>query len=48
MKLRVAVVYGGRTGEHEISLRSAESVLAALNPDRYEVSKFLIGKDGRW
>ena len=48
MKLRVAVVYGGRSGEHEISLRSAESIIAALDPDRYEVAKFLIGKDGRW
>ena len=48
MKLRVAVVYGGRSGEHEISLRSAESIIAALDPDRYQVSKFLIGKDGRW
>jgi D-alanine-D-alanine ligase len=48
MKTRVAVVYGGRSGEHEISLRSAESVMAAMNPQRYEISKFLIGKDGRW
>ena len=32
MKTRVAVVYGGRSGEHEISLRSAESVIAAMNP----------------
>jgi D-alanine-D-alanine ligase len=48
MKTRVAVVFGGRSGEHEISLRSAESVIAAMNPQRYEVTKFLIGKDGRW
>ena len=48
MKTRVAVVFGGRSGEHEISLRSAESVIAAMNPQRYEVVKFLIGKDGRW
>jgi D-alanine-D-alanine ligase len=48
MKTRVAVVFGGRSGEHEISLRSAESVIAAINPQRYEVMKFLIGKDGRW
>jgi len=31
MKIRVAVIYGGRSGEHEVSLRSAESVLAAMN-----------------
>src|SRR5580692_1622963 len=48
MKTRVAVVYGGRSGEHEISLRSAESVIAAMNPDRYEVIKFLIDKEGHW
>jgi D-alanine-D-alanine ligase len=48
MKTRVAVVYGGRSGEHEISLISAEAVIAALDPERYEVSRWLIGKDGRW
>ncbi len=48
MKTRVALVYGGRSGEHEISLRSADSVSAAMNPERYEVSRFLVGKDGRW
>jgi D-alanine-D-alanine ligase len=48
MKTRVAVIYGGRSGEHEISLRSAESVIAAINPERYEVIKFKIDKDGRW
>src|SRR3982751_1705727 len=48
MRTRVAVIYGGRSGEHEISLRSAESIIAALSSDKYEVSKFLIDKDGRW
>ena len=48
MKLRVAVVYGGRSGEHEVSLVSAESVIAAMNPERYEVIRYLIAKDGRW
>jgi D-alanine-D-alanine ligase len=48
VKLRVAVVYGGRTGEHEVSLRSAESIVAAMDPVRYEVQRILIGKDGRW
>jgi D-alanine-D-alanine ligase len=48
MKMRVAVVFGGRTGEHEISLRSAESVMAAMNPERYEVLRYRIGQDGRW
>ena len=48
MKTRVAVVYGGRSGEHEVSLRSARSVIDHLDPARYETSEFLIGKDGRW
>lgn len=48
MKLRVAVIYGGRSGEHEVSLRSAESVIAAMDPERYEVLRFFISKDGRW
>jgi D-alanine-D-alanine ligase len=47
-RLRVAVLYGGRSGEHEISLRSAESVLKALDPAKYEVEPILITKDGRW
>ena len=48
MKTKVAVVYGGRSGEHEISLRSAEAVMAAMNPARYEITRYLIGSDGRW
>ena len=48
MKIRVAVLYGGRSGEHEISLRSAESIIAALDPARYEVLRFFISKEGRW
>ncbi len=48
MKLRVAVVYGGRSGEHEISLRSAETVIKSLDPERYKVLHYLIDKEGRW
>jgi D-alanine-D-alanine ligase len=47
-KIRVAVLYGGRSGEHEVSVRSAESVIAAINPARYEVSRIFITPDGRW
>ena len=47
-KLRVAVLYGGRSGEHDISLRSAEAVIAALSPDKYEVSRYFISLEGRW
>ncbi len=48
MKTRVAVVYGGRSGEHEVSIRSAESIMAAMDPERYEVLKYFISKDGTW
>ena len=48
MKLRVAVLYGGRTGEHEVSVRSARAVLSALDPDRYEKIEYFIDRDGRW
>jgi D-alanine-D-alanine ligase len=47
-KLRVAVVAGGRSSEHEISLASARSVLQALDPARYETTTIAIGRDGRW
>jgi D-alanine-D-alanine ligase len=46
--VRVAVVAGGRSSEHEISVASARSVIAALDPDRYEVETIEIGRDGRW
>jgi D-alanine-D-alanine ligase len=42
------VIYGGRSGEHEVSLRSAESVIAAMDPEKYEIVRFFIGKDGKW
>ncbi len=45
---RVAVVMGGRSSEHEISLASARSVLEALDPERYETVAVEIGRDGRW
>src|SRR5262245_54766834 len=47
-RLRVGVLYGGRSGEHEISLRSAINVIRALRPSRYEVVPIAIGKRGRW
>ena len=47
-KLRLAVVYGGRSGEHEVSVRSAKSVLAALDAEKYEVSEYVISKEGKW
>ena len=47
-KLRVGVVFGGRSGEHEVSLASATSVLAALDPQKYDVVPIGIAPDGRW
>ncbi len=47
-KLRVAVVMGGRSSEHEISVTSARSVIAALDPARYDVRSIEISRDGRW
>ena len=48
MKTRVGVVYGGRTGEHEISLRSAKSVIEALDAEKYKVLHYVISKEGKW
>ena len=47
-KTRVALLFGGRSGEHEISVRSAESVKRALDPAKYDVLEFQISKDGKW
>ncbi|MCE7026919.1 D-alanine--D-alanine ligase family protein [Jiella avicenniae] len=47
-RLRVAVLYGGRSPEHEVSLRSAANVLAALDPAKYEAVPVFVGRDGRW
>ena len=47
-RLRVAVLAGGRSSEHEISLASARSVVEALDPDRYETQTIEIGRDGAW
>ena len=47
-KIRVAVLYGGQSGEHEVSLMSAASVLEELDGDRYDVTPVLIGRDGKW
>ncbi|NBU20805.1 D-alanine--D-alanine ligase [bacterium] len=47
-KLKVMVLYGGRSGEHEVSLVSAASVMRNLNPEKYEVLPVAIDKKGRW
>ena len=47
-KLRVAVLYGGRSGEHEVSLQSAASVIKYLDRDRFEIVPVAIDKQGCW
>jgi D-alanine-D-alanine ligase len=47
-KLRIAVLFGGRSGEHEVSLMSAKSVLSALDPNKYEITQIGITKEGIW
>src|SRR5262249_59163721 len=47
-RLARGVVYGGGSGEHEVSLRSAATVIGAFDPARYEVVPIAITKDGRW
>ena len=47
-KIRVGVLFGGRSGEHEVSLMSARSVLNALDPNKYEVTQIGITHEGAW
>jgi D-alanine-D-alanine ligase len=47
-KLRIGVMFGGRSGEHEVSLRSARSVIGALNPEKFDIVPIGITLDGKW
>ena len=47
-KLRVGLLFGGRSVEHEVSVVSATSVLQALDPSRYEVTLIGVDQEGRW
>ena len=47
-RVRVGVIYGGRSSEHEVSLASAAAVMANLDPDRYDALPIYIHRDGRW
>src|SRR5213594_2167096 len=47
-KLRIGVIFGGRSGEHEVSLRSARSVIEAIDKSKYEVLPIAITKEGNW
>ena len=48
VKTRVVVLFGGQSGEHDVSLRSAQTVIGALDPERYEVRQVGITRDGQW
>jgi D-alanine-D-alanine ligase len=48
IKKRVAVIYGGRSGEHEVSLRSAKSIIDAMDAEKYKAIHYLISKEGKW
>src|ERR1700744_5646594 len=47
-KLRVGILFGGRSGEHEVSLLSAASILQAIDRDKFDVAPIGITKEGRW
>jgi D-alanine-D-alanine ligase len=47
-KIRLGVIFGGRSGEHEVSLMSARSVLSAIDPVKYSVTQIAITHDGAW
>ena len=47
-KIRVGLIFGGKSGEHEISLASAQSVARALDKNKYDVVQIGVTKEGRW
>lgn len=47
-KIRIGVIFGGRSGEHEVSIRSAKTVVEQINKDKYEVIPVAITKEGTW
>ena len=47
-KIRVGIIFGGRSGEHEVSVRSARSVIEAADPEKYELIPVAINKEGHW
>ena len=47
-RLRIAVLFGGRSSEHDVSIMSATNVMRALDPERYDALPVFVSKDGRW
>jgi D-alanine-D-alanine ligase len=48
MKTRVGLIFGGRSGEHEVSVRSAKTVIEQIDKDKYEIVPVAISKEGKW
>jgi len=47
-KLRIGVVFGGRSGEHDVSILSAASVIQAIDRKKYDVLPIAISREGKW
>jgi D-alanine-D-alanine ligase len=47
-KLRIGVIFGGRSGEHEVSIRSAQAIIQAVNQKKFDVVPIAINKEGKW
>ena len=47
-KLRVGVVFGGKSAEHEVSLQSAKNIVEAIDKSRFDVVLFGVDKQGQW
>ena len=47
-KLRIGVIFGGRSGEHEVSIRSAQAIIQAINQKKFDVVPIAINKEGKW
>src|SRR2546423_3687629 len=47
-RLRIGVLFGGRSTEHEVSILSAQSIISAMDPQRFEAVPLYIDKEGRW
>ena len=47
-RIKLGVIFGGRSGEHEVSLMSARSVLGVLDPQKYDVTQIGISHEGAW
>src|SRR5438445_8434975 len=47
-KIKVAIIFGGKSAEHEVSLQSAKSIIAAIDKNKYDIQLIGIDKSGKW